>query len=831
MAWRDSRASRRKLLLFSCSIVIGIGALVAISAFGQNLRKAIDDQAKTLLGADLAIASRDPFTAEMEQLFTSIGGKQAREVVLSSMVYFPRTQGTRLVQIRAVEPSFPFYGQLETDPRESGNSFKTNRAVLIEENLLLMYNERPGDSVKLGELTIPIGGALLKVPGENAIFASIAPRVYLPYQLLPETKLIREESFARYKIFFQFPPEKNVSALVRSIRPKLEKLQLASETVEDRKASLGRSLENLNHFLNLGGFIALLLGAIGVASAIHAHVSQKISSVAVLRCLGASAGQTVAIYLAQALALGCFGALAGAALGLIVQFSLPHVLADILPFRLAVEFVWLPVVKAMVAGFSICSIFALLPLISLRKISPLAVLRSSYESAGLPRDAAHWIIYLFIIVALWLFAWTQTHRVRQAFGFSGGILAAFLLLGGMARLVRGSARKLISQSWPYIWRQGIANLYRPNNRTLLLLLSLGLGTFLVLTMYLLNRTLDSDLFPPDKNDQPNAAFFDIQADQHAAVLATIRSHSLPVLQDVPVVTMRLAEIKGASVRDLMKKHELPRWALRREYRSTYRDEIDKSTEESVQGAWPVPKRHGLVPISIEEGIAGDLKVGLNDAITFDVQGLPVKTFVANIRKVDWKRVAPNFFVVFPSGVLEEAPSFRIVTTRAPSRESSASLQRAIVQKFPNVSSIDLALVLDTIDSVLKKVAFVIRFMAAFTILTGLIVLFASILTGRYQRVQESILLRTLGASKHQVQRILFIEYFLLGFLASITAIILAEAGTWALAKYLVKIQFTFTPWPALIAAIAVSGLTVIVGLLGNRGVLDKPPLEILRQAG
>jgi putative ABC transport system permease protein len=832
MAWRDSRASRRKLILFSCSIVIGIAALVAISSFAVNLQMAVEEQAKTLLGADLVLTSRDPFTPEMEKMFNSIGGQQAREVIFSSMIYFSKSGGTRLAQIRAVQAGFPFYGQYETEPPSAGNGFQTNSAALVEQSLLLMFNATAGEKVKIGDVTIPVAGALLKVPGENTVFATISPRVYIPYQLLSATGLIRSGSFARFKVFFKLPDGTDVKAIVRRLRKDLEKLQLTSDTVEERKESMGRSLENLHHFLNLGGFIALLLGAIGIASAIHAHVTQKTGSVAVLRCLGAPAGQTVAIYLAQAIALGIFGAVAGGLLGLIVQFSLPKVVADFLPFQLDMRIVWLPLIKAILAGFLICIVFALLPLVSLRKISPLAVLRSSFEHSGLPKDPAHWLIYAIIAAGLLLFARSQTHRIGLAFAFAGGLLFAFLLLAAAAWLTRGLAGKIISERWPFVWRQGLANLYRPNNRTLVLLLSLGLGTFLVLTMELINYSLGSDLFPPDKQNQPNAALFDIQSDQWEGVEALLKDQGLPVLQNVPMITMRLSEIKGELVRELLKKkHDLPRWALRREYRSTYRDTLEKSSEDSVAGSWPAAKKGDLVPISIERDIAEELKVALGDKITFDVQGLPIQTYIANIRKVDWKRIQPNFFVVFPSGVLEEAPTMRVITTRVPSREQSAKMQRSVVEKFPNISTIDLALVLDTIDSVLRKVSFVIKFMAAFTILTGLIVLMAAILTGRYQRVQESILLRTLGASKKQVQRILLVEYFLLGFLAAFTAVLLAETSSWALAKFLFKTGYTFLPAPPLIALGAVSALTIIIGLLGNRGVLNKPPLEILRQAG
>ncbi len=332
MAWRDSRASRRKLLLFSSSIVIGIAALVAISSFGQNLRRTIDLQAKSLLGADLVIASRDPFTPEMEELFAEIGGEQAREVIFSSMAYFPKSEGTRLVQVRALGRGFPFYGQFETDPPAAATNFHSGSA-LVEETLLFQFDSAAGDSVKVGHLTLPIAGALQKIPGENAVFSTIAPRVYIPFDKLDATQLVSEDSLARFKVFFKLPDSENVEALVSRLRPRLEKFRLTSDTVEERKADLGRTLRNLNRYLSLGALIALFLGAIGIASAIHVHVKQKTSSVAVLRCLGCPVAQTFSIYLAQAIALGFFGAVLGCALGLAVQFTLPGIVSDFVPFR------------------------------------------------------------------------------------------------------------------------------------------------------------------------------------------------------------------------------------------------------------------------------------------------------------------------------------------------------------------------------------------------------------------------------------------------------------------------------------------------------------------
>jgi putative ABC transport system permease protein len=814
--------------------VIGIAALVAIHSFGNSLKVSIEEQSKALLGADLVFSSREPFSDEAEDFFKSLPGKSSREVILSSMVLFPKSGGSRLAQVRALEPGFPYYGELESIPQTGAAALAGGAGALLEESLMIQFNAQTGERIKVGELELPIAGALQKAPGENSMFATIAPRVYVPMALAEKTGLLRKDSFAQYRVYFKLPEMVDATALIRNFKPLLERAKISTETVAERKAKLGRAMENVDHFLSLGGYIALILGAIGVASAIHAHIRQKIPAVAMLRCLGCSIGQTFAIYLLQAVALGLIGAVAGASLGLLAQFCFPWVMAGLIPFKISLAFSWAPVFKAMATGFAVCVVFALLPLVTLRKFSPLAVLRGAAEEQLPVRDPAHLFLYAVIVAGLFWFARAQTNQLRYAIGFSGAILLSFAALGITSRIVMKLAKALNFPGLPYVFRQGLANLHRPNNRTFLLLLALGLGTFLVLTLFLTNANLMKNLFPVKETEQPTAALFDIQSDQAAGVKALLAQQGLAVLQDAPIVTMRLAAIKGETTAELAKNRarDLPRWILRREYRSTYRDQLDP-TEVTIAGNWPPKKAPAdqRTPISIEEGIARDMKAGIGDQLEFDVQGVPFECEIVHIRAVDWKQVKPNFFIVFPSKALEDAPGFHVMTTRVNSKAQSGAMQRAVVSAFPNVSIIDLTLVLDTINAVLTKVGYVVRFMALFTVGTGLLVLVAAIMTGKYQRMRESVLLRTLGATKKQVMQVQLTEYFLLGALGSLVGIILAQAGSWALARYVFKIDYHFAMLPSLIAIAAVSSLTIITGLLAMGASLNRPPLEVLRQAG
>ncbi len=621
------------------------------------------------------------------------------------------------------------------------------------------------------------------------------------------------------------------------IRPQTGGDRLRIETIADRKKRLGRTLGNLYRFLNLGSFIALLLGGVGVASAIHAYAKQKLTTVAILRSLGATAQQTFLIYLIQAGAMGFIGSLVGALLGLGVLYSLPGILADVLPLEVIPSFNVFALLEGLGLGLGISLLFAALPLLAIRKTSPLLTLRASFEEAK-PADAGplRWILYLGIALAIVLFAYRLTGRWPLALGFSGGVAIAFALLGLVARSITYGARRFFPSSWSYIWRQGLANLYRPNNQTTMLMLGLGLGTFLLSTLFLAQTNLLAHIKSVGSDEQPNVVLFDIQSDQRQELNAQIEGAGLPLLQQVPIVTMQIHSVKGQAARAIRRDTSRTRgrgrgnWALRHEYRSTYRDHLTE-TETITAGQWRGHNTGDTVFVSLEEGVASSLGVDIGDGLSFDVQGVPIDVVVGSLRAVDWQRVMPNFLVVFPTGVLEPAPQFHVLVTHADSTEQMAALQRDVVRRFPNISVIDLGSILSTVDNILGKVSLVIRFMAFFSVAVGLIVLIGVITSSRYQRIQESVLLKTLGASRHQVVKIMVLEYMFLGSFAAATGLVLSLGGVWGLSNFLFEIGFVPDYLPVLLAFLLVSGLTMAVGALSSRGIHSSPPLEVLRSVG
>ncbi len=780
------------------------------------------------------ISSTRPFRPEDEALLHSLGEAQAREVRFTTMASFPKSSGTRLVAVRALGGDFPFYGPMETAPSTAAKEFRQGARAVVDESLLLQFHAGIGDPIKIGESQFAIVGALKKMPGEASAAGTFAPRVYLPLQDLPGTQLLKTGSIARYRAYVKFPENTDVEARVQILGPQIKHLGLDYDTVAQRKRDLGTSLENLYRFLNLVGFISLLLGAVGVASAIQAHLQQKTKTGAILRCLGMSAAGTVFVYLVQTAAMGLFGAGFGALLGVALQRVFPRILMSFLPLSISTSIAWGPIFAGVFIGFAICILFALPPLLRFRRVSPLRVFRAAMEvePGSRKRDPLLWATYAIIVAGITAFSISQTDRITRGLVFAVALFLAVGIFAGVAKLVIAGIRKFFPHGWSFVVRQGLANLYRPNNRTLLLTLSLGLGTFLLLNLYLTRQVLLSQFTSIGANNQPNIFFFDIQPDQKAGVAEVVRASGMPVIQEAPIVTMRLAEVKGRKTSDLLldPNRKTPEWELEREYRTTYREQLTE-TEKISGGQWigRVDYHPGdTVPISLDEEIARDLGTKLGDELVFDVQGVPIKTKLASTRTIDWKRFQTNFFVVFPAGVLENAPTFHVLVSRVATPADSAKLQSAIVAKFPNVAAIDLTSVIQTVDSILSKVAIVIRVMSLFTVGAGVIVLASTIWSGRYQRLQESILLRTLGASRMQIWKILCAEYFLLGLFASVTGIVLALLASWGLAKFVFKLGYAPSILPLFVAAGAVSALTVAVGLIASRGVGSAPPLEILR---
>ncbi len=823
MAWRDSRTQRLRLVIFSLAIVSGIAALVAIHSLKASVQKGIETQAKSLLGSDLQISSRQPVSDADFAKLAAMARNISREVAFPTMLKFP-SGGARLVQIRGIEGGYPFYGKVETQPLEAWRKLPAGEGILLEPALLDQFQAQVGDEVELGNLKLRILGVVEKPAPRASRFSGFAPEAYVRLADISRSGLLGKSSMSSHQVHLELVNSPKSGTLKDKIRSDFPDTSWRLETPEDRRENLGDALEKFQQFLGVLALASLALGAIGVAGAVHAHINRRVPTVAILRCLGCPGHLAAAIYFAQAGTIGLFGAMLGAGFGIALQTGVLTYFRDSLPITVAPSPEWIAVAQTTAAGFAVCCGFALIPLLKIRRISPAATLRGGAVLEGGTLRALP--VYLLLGGLLLVLALTNDPNWKRALALVGGLGVAFAVLAGVARGLMFVTRKAVGPRWPYLLRQGISNLHRPRNQTLLFLLSLGLGTFLLVTILLAGNLLNQRLSITQSSNSPNLYLIDVQPDQLDGVKSVMEKKNLPVLESAPMVTMRIETVRGVPVREAK---GVPRWVARREFRSTYRDFMN-DTETLIAGEWhkTVAAPNGPMPLSLEEGIAKDLQVGIGDELTLDVQGMSIKARVTSLRKVDWSKFNLNFFMVFPLGVLEGAPGFHVVTTKTPAAAASGALQRELVTDFPNVTAIDLTQILETVRDILAKISLVVSLLGGFTVLAGLPILVGTLLNGRDVRLRESVLLRTLGASAKQVRTILVVEYATLGFLSALTGVLLAVAGNAALAVFV----FKGSPIPDFgllgIAFILVTGISIIGGLALSRGVCNHPPLEILR---
>jgi len=776
----------------------------------------------------------------MDSLFDSLSHKGlsfARITTFPSMAVVPRTAGTRFAQVRGVTDNYPFYGNVVTEPVARWAMLQGGANAIVDPSLLTSLNAKVGDTLRLGFGTFTIIATIKDVPAAAGIAEMLGPRIFIPARYIAETQLVVFGSTADRSVLAKLPPNVDPDKFVKPLRKRIETEQVRVRTVTQTEMQTSDAIENLSSFIGIVGLVALLLGGIGVASGVRAFVARKIDTVAVLRCLGASSGQVLAIYVVQAAAMGLAGAAAGAALGVAIQFVLPQALTDFLPIDVKVTLVPVAVLTGLAVGGWIALIFALRPLLALRNVSPLQTLRRDTDAEVL---RMHWsdVPRIAVDVALVLsvvgIAFLRARTTRQALSMSAATGVAILALGASAALLSWAARKGLRTGWPYVVRQGVANLYRPGNQTRAVILALGFGAFLVSTLYLVQHNILRRFTTAAAESRGNVVFFDVQQDQAAGLDSIVRSRGNEVVQTAPVVTMRLAAINGKRITDMPAARERggrAGWAFRREFRSTYREK-PAASETIVGGKWfgtnALKAAQDTGEISLEEGIAKELIVKIGDIIIWNVQGVEIPTRITSLRKVVWTRFEPNFFVVFAPPVLKDAPKQYVLLTQVKDQQNVSPLQRAVVNRFPNISSIDLTSIKRTVDRIVGRVSLAIRFMALFSLAVAIPVLFSAVAATRRARVREGVLLRTLGATRGQIAKILLAEYSLLGVLGGLTGMLLSMAGGWAVVRYLFKMPFTLPVAPITGIALVIVALTLLIGLLAGRDVFRETPIAALR---
>ncbi len=830
MAWRDARHNFSRLFLFLAALITGIAAVVALDSFNRSVQQDIESNAKELLGADLVINSNKAFDAEIFTVLDTNTLALAGEMELTSMVLFKNSGQTRLIRLLALQGDFPFYGELKTLPANAYEKVKNENYVVLDETLATQYEVSSGDTIKIGKQFFPVAGVVTKVPGGGGLAATFAPTVYMNLANINETGLVQFGSRIQYSYYVKTNSDKETADLQNRLQSIAKRYGYTFETVQGRKDGLGSGFQSVYRFFSLLAIIALLLGCIGVASAVHIYAREKKEEVALLRCIGSTGWQAFSIYFIQIAALGFIGSFIGASLGIGIQQSVPYLFTNYLPVDANWPVQWPSVALGLALGVVVSVLFSLLPLVNIRFVPPLAVLRANNEVIT-RFSKVRVTAWLAIVLFPFLFTWWQTQNAIIAIAFIVALLLVFLLLSGVAWILLKSLKRFFPNKASFALRLGISSLFRPNNQTQLLVVSIGMGAFLIATLNVVEQSMLAQVEFTGNENRSNTILFDIQPEQKEGVLKLMQTYKLPVQQVVPIVTCRLQNLKGSSVEKLQADttDSIPSWALSREYRVTYRDTLTKSEKlfkGNLQTRYP---KTDVVGVTISEGMHENLRVDVGDSLTFNVQGVPIRAIISGIRKVEWSNDPPNFIFVFPAGILEAAPQIFVTTTFISDNAKATVFQRELVTAFPNVSLVDLRLVLGTIRQLFDKLGLVVRFLALFSILTGLVVLAGAVSNSKYARLKENVLLRTLGASASFINKITWVEYFYLGTMAALTGVVLSLLSGWLLTTFFFEIAFSSDLLELLIIFFSIVLVTMGIAWLNLRKVLNTPPLQVLRK--
>ena len=831
----ESRHSLRRVGVYMLSIALGVAALVAVRSFRADVARSVRAEAQVLLGADLRLSSRTPLPDSALRVVDSLsaaGHRVARVTTAGSMILAPSSGLTRLLQVRAVEGGWPFYGTAVTRP-EGLWAGERDEGLLVDPAVLTQLDVAVGDTLVVGGLPAPVLGTVEELPTSLGFQTAVGPRVYVTESFLERTGIIGFGSLVRYETFLELPEAEDRGAVETRYEDLFRDARVGVETAEEQAEDITDAVGYLGRYLGLVGLAALLLGGVGVGSAIHVFVKERLTEVAVLRCLGARQGAVFTAYLLQAAALGVAGSLVGAVVGVGIQQALPGILSAVLPVRVETRIGWGVVGWGVATGLWVSLVFALLPLLTIRDAPPLRALRQALEVERRRVDPLRWAAIGVGAASVVALSVAEAPSWQEGLGFAAGLAVTTGVLWATGWALVRTVHRFLPHRGPYPLRQGLSNLFRPRNQTVAVTLALGFGAFIVATVLQVRSNLGRELALESVEGQPNLLLFDVQEDQREEVLGLLPAASRGGAEVTPIVPARIRAVKGVprTAMDTLPREERPEgWAVRRDYRHTWRDSLTDA-ETLVEGAWwneapPVPE--GVVRVSLEADVAADLRVGLGDAITWEISGVPLESRVTSLRTVDWNRFQTNFFVVFEPGGLEGAPATWVVLARIDDAETRSRFQRELVQAAPNVSVLDIARIQEVVQSILGQVTRAIAVLAGFAALAGTLVLAGALATSRSQRTREGALLRTLGARRGQVLAVLMSEFVALSLLATVTGLGLALAASWLLVTFGFGIHFRPDVVSLVALALGMALLTLGSGLLGSRDLFGRPPLPVLR---
>ena len=845
MAMREVRASWRRLVFFFICIAVGVGSIVALRSVIQSVRVALAGEARTMLGADVLVTSNRPLSQlvldrlDVEQRAGRVAVR-SESVEIPTMVRpaDPSNPAARMVELRAVGPEFPLYGSLTLRDGAYSHEQLTNHGALVRPELLAQFGLNPGDGIQIGTQTFEIRGVITAEPGRRLGAFTLGPRVIIDRADLEATGLLQFGSRASYQQLLRVPER-----LAPQVAVELDEA-FADEFVNVRwyrrtEDQMGENLTRAENYLSLVGLVVLILGGIGVSSVTRVFVQQKVRSIAILKCVGSSSTQMLAIYMVQVLLLGFAGSALGVALAASVLAAVPAFVGDLVSvMRVDFALTTSAVFQGVAIGLLVSVLFSLVPLLEVRHVKPSLLLRHDIPRP-LRFDWPKWIVTAGVATALVAVASWQAGSVEVGLMLSGGFVAVAVILhlvgAGLVRAVQP-----LRYSRYFALRQAVLHIARPGNQTRVILLAVGLGSFFILGVRTLQANLLRDFAIQAGPDAPDMFLIDIQPDQRdeLATFLDDANGDAPGPRMIPTLRARVVAVRGREM-DIDSYQQTRGRGLSREYTVTYRPNL-QANEELIDGEWwgDAPLQ-GQAEVSIEERFSdrdsdGNFRLGsrinVGDEMRFDVLGRIITARVTSVRRVDWQDFrAGGFMFVFRPGTFDGAPHTYISALKGPrDPDARARMQGAVAARFPNVSVIDLREILQTIQTIVNNVTLAVTVVGILVLLSGGLILVGAVSMTKFRRVYEAAILKTLGASSRLIATMLVLEYGVLGAIAGTVGALGAIVLSWAIARYALELPWDPTPSISISGIIATSILVAGIGVLASVDVLRHKPLATLR---
>jgi putative ABC transport system permease protein len=832
LAWRQARGGRRHLTaVFGC-VALGVGALVAVGTLGAGLEATLAREAKALLGGDLELRAARPLPAEADTAVGQLAAAGARVVRVRELVGMARAPagGSVLVELKAASAGYPLYGRLATTPAASLTALLDDDGAVVQRELLDRLGLALGDRLLVGDAALTVRGVVESEPDRTASLVALGPRVFLSPEALDRSRLVAFGSRVRHRVLVALPAGVGAGETRAALAQALVDPGVRVAAYDEAQPGLRRFFGQLTTYLGLVGLASLLVGGIGVAASVSAFVARQVPTIAALKALGVETRTLVAAYVIQTQTVALVGGLTGAALGVAAQPLLAAALEGLVPFALEARPQAATLARGVVMGLVVTLLCTWAPLAAVRAVPAWLILRRDVEPSS--RRGRGWPVLVPVGLGLAALALWQAGSFRTGGLFVGACAAALLSLLALARGLTLLARRL-PRARGLAWRQGLAALRRPGGHAPRVVVALGMAVMLLVTVALLEGVLGRQIDLEQQRHAPSFFFLDVQPDQRDPFSQLVEWAAGTPPELTPIVRGRLAAIDGARItREAVDRRrargEEGTWYFTREYVLTWAD-APASGNVLTRGRWWTAAEASSRPqASIEEAAARHLGVDLGSRLTFDVQGVAIEAEVTSIRRVDWQSLTTNFFVVLSPGALQDAPATFVATARVPV-EAESALQNAVTAAFPNVTAIPVRDVMERVAAVLDEIAVAVRLVALFTLGTGLVVTAGALTATRSQRLYESVVLRTLGATRGVVARAFAVEYGLLGATAGIGGGLLATILAWAVVRWVLDAPWTFDSTPLLVGLVATIALALGVGFLTTFRLLGQKPFPVLRR--